>query len=267
MKEDLKGMSSPQFVFRGDDILVCNDGKLRLPELHAVKLANLAPLRTGKDTRDGGAHCRWVEVASDAKPPAGMDFAPRRQLLEALGEDSFAQSGRAYHLMDWTRKNQFCGRCATPMTDSEKELARICPACGNTVYPGIAPAIIVAVERDGRLLLGRSPRFPKGRYSVLAGFVEPGETLEDTVRREVFEEVAVRVTDIRYFGSQPWPFPNSLMLGFTARWESGEISVDGEEIEDADWYGLDELPSTPSRYSISGRLIRHFIATRQGNFT
>ncbi len=259
MRKEAKETASPRFVFRGDRILVRSDGETGLPEFHSLERAGLTPLRTGSDIVEGESAYTWMEVAPEAEPPEGMDFAPRRQLLETLGEESFATSGRAYHLMDWTRKNQFCGRCATPMENSQTERARVCPACGNTVYPVIAPAIIVAIERDGKLLLGRSPRFPKGRYSVLAGFVEPGESLEDTVRREVFEEVSVRVTDIRYFGSQPWPFPNSLMLGFTARWESEEIGIDGEEIEDAGWYGPDELPCTPSTYSISGKLIRNFL--------
>jgi NAD+ diphosphatase len=145
------------------------------------------------------------------------------------------------------------------MEDSAIERCRICPNCGNVIFPVICPAIIVAIEKEGKILLARNSRFPKGRYSVLAGFVEPGESLEDTVKREVMEEVSIEVDRIRYFGSQPWPFPHSLMLGFTAEWESGEICVDGIEIAHADWFGPDELPNTPSTRSISGRLIRNFI--------
>lgn len=259
MAEKLKKVSSPRFVFCRDDILVCEGKDIRLPDISSVEELGIAPLREGETVLNGEKRCGWAEVAPGTEAPPGMSFTPRRQLMETLGEQSFAASGRAYHLMDWTRKNQFCGCCGSPMKNSTEEQARVCPACGNTVYPTIAPAIIVAIEREGKILLGRSPRFPKGRYSVLAGFVEPGETLDDTVRREVREEVSVKVTDIRYFGSQPWPFPNSLMLGFTARWESGEIHVDGREIEDAGWYAPDELPCTPSTYSISGRLIRNFL--------
>lgn len=260
MTEKRQTITPPRFVFRGDDILVCMGEEVRLPDTCPLNELGFSPLREGETVFNGDGRYGWAEVAPETEPPSGMAFAPRRQLLEALGEESFASSGRAYHLMDWTRKNQFCGRCGTAMEDSAEEQARVCPACGYTVYPIIAPAIIVAIEREGKLLLGRSPRFPKGRYSVLAGFVEPGETLEDTVRREVFEEVSVEITDIRYFGSQPWPFPNSLMLGFTARWKSGEIRIDGKEIEDAGWYAPDELPNTPSTYSISGKLIRDFLA-------
>ena len=146
------------------------------------------------------------------------------------------------------------------MRDSDREKARVCSNCGYISYPLICPAIIVAVEREGMILLARSPRFPKGRYSVLAGFVEPGESLEDTVRREVMEEVSIELDEVRYFGSQPWPFPHSLMLGFTARWKAGEIRVDGIEIEDAHWYSPEDLPNTPSTKSISGRLIKNFLA-------
>lgn len=259
MTEMQKKDPSPRFVFRGDDILVCEEAEVRLPEACSLKEFGLNPLREGETFFKGEGRLGWAEVAPGTEPPSGMAFAARRQLLEILGEESFATSGRAYHLMDWTRKNQFCGRCGTPLRSSTEELALICPACGHTVYPTIAPAIIVAIEREGKLLLGRSPRFPKGRYSVLAGFVEPGEALEDTVRREVFEEVSVEITDIRYFGSQPWPFPNSLMLGFTARWKSGEIQIDGKEIEDAGWYAPDELPNIPTTRSISGKLIRNFL--------
>lgn len=259
MTEDQQADTSHRFVFRGDDILVSEGKKARLPDAASLNELWVEPLREGEMLTQGKNRSGWAEIAPGTEPPEGMAFVPRRQLLEVLGEESLASSGRAYHLMDWTRKNEFCGRCGTPMKNSTEEQARVCPACGNTIYPTIAPAIIVAIEREGKLLLGRSPHFPKGRYSVLAGFVEPGEALEDTVRREVFEEVSVKVTDIKYFGSQPWPFPNSLMLGFTARWERGEIRIDGKEIEDAGWYGPDELPNTPSTYSISGKLIRDFL--------
>lgn len=253
--------SSPVWhIFRKDEILVQNRGNIYFPEDDTLFDLGLEPLRSGEISYPEGEVIRWAEVSEDTPPPKGMIFAPRRQVLETLGEEGFSSSGKAYHLMDWTRKRLFCGRCGTPMENSAKEVARICPSCGHVEYPLISPAIIVAVEREGKLLLGRSPRFPKGRYSVLAGFVEPGESLEETVKREVFEEVSIRVRDIEYFGSQPWPFPHSLMLGFTAKWEDGEIDIDGVEIEDASWYAPDELPEIPTTRSISGKLINHFLA-------
>ena len=135
-----------------------------------------------------------------------------------------------------------------------------CPVDGNTAYPRLSPAVIVLIERDdGRALLGRSGRWDTPMYSTLAGFVEPGESLEETVHREIREEVGVEVTDIRYFSSQPWPFPNSLMLGFTAQWASGEIKVDGVEIADAQWFTHDELPMIPPKLSIARRLIDDWV--------
>lgn len=137
-----------------------------------------------------------------------------------------------------------------------------CPCCGEIYYPVISPAIIVAVEKDGKLLMGHGANFPPGRFSVLAGFVEPGESLEECVRREVYEETKIRVKNIKYFGSQPWPFPRSLMLGFNAEWESGEIEVDGLEVTQASWFAPDEIPDVFRGLSISWKLIENFIKNR-----
>ena len=132
-----------------------------------------------------------------------------------------------------------------------------------TWFPRTSPAVIVLVEREGKALLAHARRFTEGLYSVLAGFVEPGETLEEAVAREIQEEVGIQVTDIRYFGSQPWPFPDSFMVGFTARYESGEIRVDGNEITQADWFSPNELPTIPDQVSIARRLIDWFDRHRQ----
>jgi NAD+ diphosphatase len=137
--------------------------------------------------------------------------------------------------------------------------AKECESCGRLEFPRLSPAIIVSVEKDDRLLLARSARFPGEFFSVLAGFVEPGESLEEAVRREVMEETGIRVKDISYFGSQPWPFPESLMIGFTARYESGEIEIDGEEIVEAGWYRASELPKIPGPVSIARKLIDAFV--------
>jgi NAD+ diphosphatase len=145
----------------------------------------------------------------------------------------------------------------------ETERAKKCPNCGQQSFPRLSPAIIVLVERDNTCLLARSPRFQDGFFSVLAGFAEPGETLEDTVAREVLEETGIKVKDIRYFGSQPWPFPDSLMIGFTAQYAKGEIQVDRTEILEADWFPFDQLPKIPGRISIARRLIDWFIDKHQ----
>jgi len=255
-----KERSSTWYIFRDEDILVFEQPEdMVLPRITSPDELGLSSLRTKIMEFPDRSAIHWAEVPQGTEPPGGMEFASRRHLLDILGEENFAPAGMAYHYMDWTRKTLFCGKCGNPMEDSSHERARLCPCCGHTVYPVISPAIIVAVEREGRILLGRSSHFPKGRYSVLAGFVEPGESLEEAVRREVLEEVSVEVDHIAYFGSQPWPFPHSIMLGFTARWKSGEIIIDNNEIEDAGWYSPDEIPNIPPTRSISGKLIRHFI--------
>jgi NAD+ diphosphatase len=141
-------------------------------------------------------------------------------------------------------------------------IARQCHACGLTLFPRISPAVIVLVERSGKALLARSSRFQEELYSVIAGFVEPGETLEETVRREVKEETGIDTKNIRYFGSQPWPFPDSLMIAFTARYAGGEIKVDNEEILDAAWFSADQLPTIPGKISIARALIDWFVLKR-----
>ena len=168
-------------------------------------------------------------------------------------------------VMHWDRTHQFCGACASPTRPHGSARARVCTNadCGLEHYPRLSPAIIVAVERGDEILLARSPHFPPGIYSVLAGFVDPGESAEEAVVREVFEETAIRVTNVRYFGSQPWPFPHSLMLGFQADYESGAVSPQEGEIEDAGFYRVDALPKTfPGNISISQWLLRDFVRRR-----
>ena len=191
--------------------------------------------------------------------PDGMAFRGLRRLYTRLDEDFFNLAGRAIQLVDWYRDHRFCGRCRTPTEDHDTERSKRCPECGLTCYPRLSPAVIVLVEDGDRILLARSAHFPPGMYSTLAGFVEPGETLEQTVVREIEEEVGVLVGDIRYFGSQPWPFPNSLMIGFTARYVSGEIALHDDEIEDAAWFTAENLPIVPPRISIARALIDSFL--------
>ncbi|MCK4988071.1 MAG: NAD(+) diphosphatase, partial [Desulfobacterales bacterium] len=165
---------------------------------------------------------------------------------------------RANQLVDWGRTHQYCGVCGRPTEDKTDERAKICPQCGLVNYPRLSPAIIVAVLKNNQILLARNKRFKLPFYSVLAGFVEPGETLEQCVQREIREEVGLTVKNIRYFGSQPWPFPNSLMIAFIADYADGEITVDGSEIIDAAWFSKDKLPQIPPSISIARQLIDWF---------
>ncbi len=193
--------------------------------------------------------------------PSGWHEAPVRTVLnEAITADSSAKMDeffRAYHIMQWRAESAFCGRCGSPNGDATDELARLCPKCGKREYVRISPAIITLVtrEEDDKALLAHNAKFRPGLFSLIAGFVEAGENLEQTVAREIREEVGVEVKNIRFRGSQAWPFPNSLMLGFTASWASGEPRPDKVEIEDVAWFSRDALPEIPAPGSISRALI------------
>ena len=200
-----------------------------------------------------------MELAEDVKPPKGMILEGLRQVYGRLDEDLFWIAARAVQIVDWDRTHQFCGRCGVRMEPQSTERAKRCPECGLLHFPRLAPAVIVLVEREDKLLMARSRHFASGMYSVLAGFVEPGESLEEAVIREVKEEVGISIKDIQYFGSQSWPFPHSLMIGFTATYGGGEISMDDAEIEDAGWFSVDKLPPLPGKISIARKLIDWFI--------
>ena len=199
----------------------------------------------------------WA-LAVDDEPGTGA--VPLMGLWGQVDDITFTVAGRAVQLVEWERTHRFCGRCATPTEEAMGERARRCPACGLLAFPRLAPAIITLIERgDGRALLARGRTFPIPMYSCLAGFVEPGETLEEAVHREVREEVGVEIDNVRYWASQPWPFPHSLMLGFNADWTGGDIVIDPTEIVDAQWYSADDLPAIPPGISIARRLIDDWV--------
>jgi len=202
----------------------------------------------------GDRQCWAVDVEELAGPdPGALDL---RLLWAEVDQATWTAAGRAVQLVGWARTHRFCGRCGNPTEEVRGLRARRCPRCGLEAFPRLSPAVICLVERgDGTVLLARGPQFAAGTFSCLAGFVEPGETLEEAVAREVREEVAIEVSAIRYFDSQPWPFPHSLMIGFTAKWRSGDIEVDGTEITEASWYSPSDLPGLPSAISIARRLI------------
>lgn len=242
-------------VFKGSKLLVNPD--------------NLPPLAAGPDElglelearhylglwQGRPAYAAWAP--EEAPEPAGLAWHGLYGMFLGWPQDLFGLGASAKQILAWEQANAFCGVCGKAMTEVPGERARRCPACGHTAYPRISPAVIVAVQKDDKLLLGRSPRFPAGRMSVLAGFVEAGETLEGCVAREIKEEVGVEVSDITYFGSQPWPFPDSLMIGFICRWAGGEIQIDGQEIVEAGWFGPGDLPSIPPSSTIARGLINH----------
>jgi len=263
----LPGQGGPArwFIFSGHKLLVKADrGSPDIPVLRdgPQDLGLEAVRRHFLGSLDGEA-CYTAEVPEGIDSPAGMLFSGLRNLFDSLDDGFYRLAVVAVQVVDWDRLHQFCGRCGEKTVYKEHVRAKECPHCGLISFPRLSPAVIVAVERSGKILLARASRFPTEIYSVLAGFVEPGETLEEAVAREVKEEVGIEVTDIRYFGSQPWPFPDSLMIGFTANYAGGEICIDGSEIIDAAWFEADHLPTLPGKISIARQLIDWFVEKEQ----
>ena len=209
-----------------------------------------------------GRECWAVDVGREVGFPEGYEFSDLRTLHDVLGERRWALAGRAVQLVEWDHTHRHCGRCATPTEPAPGERARRCPKCGLLAFPRLAPAVITLVVRGDEALLAQGANFGVPMYSCIAGFVEPGETLEEAVAREIGEEVGVEVESIRYEASQPWPFPHSLMIGFRAEWKAGDIRIDGVEIADAGWFRFDELPMIPPGISIARRLIDRWVAER-----
>jgi NAD+ diphosphatase len=249
------------FGFDTSKILVKLEGELPLiPAMEELPALRPVPAWRHYFGEWNGASCWAVCFAAGMPAPAGFAWKGLRELFGRVDEEMVWVAGRAGQLVHWHRNHGFCGRCGASTEDHPSERAKRCPACGLMNHPRVSPAVIVAVVRDRQLLLAHAARFPANFYSVLAGFVEPGETLEQCVQREVFEETGVQVRHIRYFGSQPWPFPDSLMVAFTAEHAAGEIRVNPAEITAAGWFGADRLPEVPPPISIARRLIDWFCA-------
>lgn len=196
--------------------------------------------------------------------PASCIWKGLRQFMLEGDFVTFRVLGYAAQIATWARQHRFCGGCAAPLQPVAGERAMVCPSCTQLQYPRLSPSMIVLVSRGDELLLARSPRFVSGVYSTLAGFVEPGESIEACVHREVREEVAVEVDNVRYIASQNWPFPHSLMFGFHADYVGGDIIPQQDEIEDARWFHVDELPPLPAHGSIARYLIDLYLARRSG---
>ena len=193
---------------------------------------------------------------------SGFEFYDLRSLMTLLDQARFAAACVSSQVLYWDRTTKFCGECGSETKYSATERAKTCAKCNRGFYPAITPAIIVAVMNEGKILLAHNKSFAAGVYSLVAGFVDAGESLEECVRREVMEETGVRVSDVKYFKSQPWPFPSSLMIGFTALYESGDIRPDGEEITHAAWFGRGELPALPRPGSLSRKIIDALMADK-----
>jgi len=253
-------LSTFWFIFQGEKLLVeLNSAEQDRICTRDPNELGLVPVFSQFLGRYGNTDCYVVEVEDNAHLPESTKFLGLRALFGTVYNDLFILAGRAVQILHWHKEHQFCGKCGHAMKNRDTELAKICPSCGFISFPRLSPAVIMSIIRDDRILLARAPRFPAGMYSTLAGFVEPGETLEEAVKREVREEVNVRIGNIRYVASQPWPFPHSIMIGFTAEYIGGEIAIDNQEIEDAGWFSVGDLPTLPSKISIARLLIDNFI--------
>lgn len=250
------GIAPDVFVlFRRGKILTGRDGGV----LHASGVAGADASRAIFVGGLDGRACYAQEI--DDEPP-GCTLVPLRAAFVLLAEDLFSVAATAAQLLRWDADHRFCARCAAPLASLDGERARRCEACAVDYYPRLSPAVIVLVHDGRRVLLAHKEGAPF--FALVAGFVEAGETLEETVAREVLEETGVEVGEITYFGSQPWPFPHQLMIGFFAKYERGEIVLDGKELDDAKWFDVDALPTVPPRGSIAGQMIEAWRARESG---
>ncbi|MBJ7538941.1 NAD(+) diphosphatase [Marinomonas transparens] len=244
-----------------NQILIEGDNQFLIPFSHFQPNSNMRPVFCGQWHGQDVFTCRFDSM------PKGFKEINLRDLLFLQDQDNYILLSRAHQLASWDRDHQFCGRCGTAMKDKHpKEHTKICPQCNLRHYPRISPCIIVSIRKDDQILLARGPLSTKGQYSNIAGFVEAGETLEQAVAREIREEVGLEVTNISYTDSQPWSFPHQLMVGFFADYLSGDITPAPGEIEEANWYPIDNLPHTPNLVTISGQLIhKHIARIKSGN--
>jgi len=253
------------FVFKAEEILVCRTEKgVHIPR--AIDISMLLSHATESMHYLGvydAIPCYMTVLAENTMPPAGMVFQSLRAAMHDIDNtDLFFIASRAKQIAHWDASTQFCGRCGHVTQRSPTERAKVCARCAALYYPQLAPVVLALIWRKNEILLARSPHFQKGVYSVLAGFVEPGETLEEACCREVQEEVGVQIKNLQYFGSQPWPFPSNMMIGFIAEHAQGEIVMDPVEIEDAQWFALPALPGglrLPNALSLSRQMIEAFM--------
>jgi NAD+ diphosphatase len=241
-------------IFRGSDVLTLENGAIPAAQICAFFDDNSSPPEWVGKLEETHYAVRFV--AKEIEAPAGHTFRGMRTLWGVWRDEEVAVAGRAFQLQNWARTHRYCGVCGTATERIRGERGIKCPSCGFSAYPRISPAMMVLITRGEEILLARNVTFPPNRYSALAGFLEVGESIEEAVHREVFEEVGLTVHNLKYVASQAWPFPHSLMIAFTAEYLSGEIVTQPEEIADAKWYGPeDQLPDLPPRLSIAKVLL------------
>lgn len=248
------------FAFRRRELVLCRVGEtLLVPAGSSLASVGLPEGRAVSVGTLDGVPVFAVELPPDTPLPAGFEAHGLRTLYGPLDELTWRLAAYAAQIEHWTRSARFCPQCGNPTAPEPADWGRRCTACGYVHYPHVSPCVIVLIHDGERILMVRQPHFPRGMYGLVAGFVEPGESLEECLRREVAEEVGIEVDDIRYFGSQPWPFPHQLMVGFTARYATGTLRADDGELEHAGWFHIDHLPRLPPTVSIARKLVDAFV--------
>lgn len=242
-------------IYCQGDILLCNEGNipLAIPEGLDVK-----PWNRVTDITHGQYRCHIIRLDAPPVGLQGMHMTPLRLSFGLLSRDDYQLAGKGAELIYFDQNSRFCGVCGAPMR-WQTDISKQCTGCRKELWPSLATAIIVRIERDSSILMVHARNFRDRHYGLVAGFVETGETLEECVRREVMEETGLTVSHIRYFGSQPWPYPNGLMVGFTAQYESGEVHLQNEELNSGGWFTRDNLPTLPDECSIARMLIEDWI--------
>ncbi|MES2019206.1 MAG: NAD(+) diphosphatase [Pseudomonadota bacterium] len=240
------------FIFQGSALLV-RESDLALPSLAQLDQLGGALHAVGML---GERYCQATWSERDTPAPDGFVWRGLRSLFGELGDDLMGVAARAVQIAEWARTHRYCGACAQPMAKLAGERCFKCAACGMMAYPRISPAMMVLIRKGDQVLMAMHTASPSKRFTPLAGFLEAGESIEEAVHREVFEEVGLKVNNLQYFSSQSWPFPHSLMIGFTADYVSGEIQIDTSELSEARWFGPnDEWPERVPNISISSILV------------
>lgn len=251
------------FAFRGSDMLVSQAGAgelCRPPQVADLAELGVSPVRWQVLGTLDGMPCLSAELPRDAEIPPGHLYANLRLLFDRMDALLFELAGLAFQIQHWDRRFVYCPKCREELVPRPGERAKRCPRCSYEQFPPVVPATITLVHDGPRLLMTRSARFPPGMYGLVAGFLEPGETLETCVAREVREETGLEIDDVTYFGSQPWPFPHQVMIGFFARTVGGELCVDTRELEEARWFDRSAMPQLPPKLSIARALIDAWLA-------
>ena len=249
------------FTFNQGRLLLTPQGHVPLqatPPLHLPTSNTWHPLPALN-----GKTCLATEVDND-ETPEGWQWMGLRETFYVLPQAHYAMAAKARELLHWDAEHRFCGTCGAHMA-WHTDISKRCTACGKEIWPSPAAAIIVAITRHGgkEILLVQSHKFKRDYMGLVAGFVETGETLEACVHREVMEETGLHITNLRYFASQPWPYPFGLIIGFTAEYESGTLTLQRSELNKGGWFSAEHMPAIPGRVSLARRLIDHWLEQNQ----